>query len=106
MLVFAVVGILNGLLLSFLRYRAILPLPTSLLSEPVLGAAANAFAEELQFRSIVLGMLIFAGDPRRRGLGSSSCRRSSTGWPSGGCGTTATGISSPARCSLATPAAG
>jgi membrane protease YdiL (CAAX protease family) len=29
----------------------------------VLGAAANAVSEELQFRSIVLGMLLFAGVP-------------------------------------------
>jgi membrane protease YdiL (CAAX protease family) len=29
----------------------------------VLGAAANAISEELQFRSIVLGMLLFAGVP-------------------------------------------
>ena len=33
----------------------------------MLGAAANAISEELQFRSIVLGMLIFAGVPAGSG---------------------------------------
>lgn len=63
MLLFCVVAILNGLVLAFLRYRAILPLPTPLVATRLAGAAANAFAEELQFRSIVLGMLLFAGLP-------------------------------------------
>jgi hypothetical protein len=63
MLLFSVVAILNGLVLAFQRYRAILPLPTPLVATRLAGAAANAFAEELQFRSIVLGMLLFAGLP-------------------------------------------
>ena len=63
MLLFCGVAILNGLVLAFLRYRAILPLPTPLVATRLAGAAANAFAEELQFRSIVLGMLLFAGLP-------------------------------------------
>jgi len=63
MLLFCAVAILNGLVLAFVRYRAILPLPTPLLASRLAGAAANAFAEELQFRSIVLGMLLFAGLP-------------------------------------------
>jgi hypothetical protein len=63
MLLFCVVAILNGLVLAFQRYRAILPLPIPLVATRLAGAAANAFAEELQFRSIVLGMLLFAGLP-------------------------------------------
>jgi len=63
MLVFTGVALLNGLALAFLRYGGILPLPTELLPTRVLGAAANALSEELQFRSIVLGMLLFAGVP-------------------------------------------
>jgi hypothetical protein len=61
MLLFVVVALLNGLAFAFLRYGGILPLPVGLLPTRVLGAAASAVAEELQFRSIVLGMLIFAG---------------------------------------------
>ena len=50
--------------LAFLRYGGILPLPIELLPSRVLGAAANAISEEIQFRSIVLGLLLFAGvDP-------------------------------------------
>ena len=63
MLLFAVVAVLNALALAFLRYGGILPLPSELLASRVIGAAANAVAEELQFRSVVLGMLIFAGVP-------------------------------------------
>jgi len=63
MLLFCGVALLNGALLAFLRYRAILPLPNELLLPRLAGAAANAFAEELQFRSIVLGMLLFAELP-------------------------------------------
>ena len=64
MLLFVAVALLNGVALAFLRYGGILPLPIELLPTRVLGAAANAVSEELQFRSIVLGMLIFAGlDP-------------------------------------------
>ena len=61
MALFVLVALLNGVALAFLRYGGILPLPIELLPSRVLGAAANAVSEELQFRSIVLGMLIFAG---------------------------------------------
>jgi hypothetical protein len=63
MLLFVVVALLNAVALAYLRFGAILPLPSELLPDRVLGAAANAIAEELQFRSIVLGMLLFAGVP-------------------------------------------
>ena len=63
MLLFVTVAMLNGVALAFLRYGGILPLPVDLLPSRVLGAAANAVSEELQFRSIVLGMLLFAGVP-------------------------------------------
>jgi hypothetical protein len=63
MLLFVGVALLNGAGLAFLRYGGILPLPIELLPTRVLGAAANALSEELQFRSIVLGMLLFAGMP-------------------------------------------
>lgn len=63
MALFCLVAVVNGAVLAFLRYRAILPLPVPLLVSRLAGAAANAVAEELQFRSIVLGMLIFAGGP-------------------------------------------
>ena len=46
----------------------ITPLPTPLLGSRLLGAAANAVADELQFRSIVLGMLLFAEVPGGIGL--------------------------------------
>ena len=59
MVLFAVVALVNAAALAFLRFRAVVPLPTQLLASRLLGAAANAFAEELQFRSIVLGMLLF-----------------------------------------------
>ena len=61
MLLFTLIALLNGVALAFLRYGSILPLPMELLPTRVIGAAANALSEELQFRSIVLGMLIFAG---------------------------------------------
>jgi hypothetical protein len=63
MVLFTVIAMLNGVALAFLRYGGILPLPIELLPSRVLGAAANAISEELQFRSIVLGMLLFAGVP-------------------------------------------
>ena len=63
LVLFTVVALVNGLALAFLRYGGILPLPLELLPSRVLGAAANAVSEELQFRSIVLGMLLFAGLP-------------------------------------------
>jgi hypothetical protein len=63
MLLFVAVALLNAAALAFLRYGSILPLPLELLPSRVIGAAANAISEELQFRSIVLGMLLFAGVP-------------------------------------------
>jgi hypothetical protein len=63
MALFSAVAVVNGAALALARYRAILPLPVPLLVSRLAGAAANAVAEELQFRSIVLGMLIFAGGP-------------------------------------------
>ncbi len=63
MALFVFVALLNGAALAFLRYGGILPLPIELLPTRVLGATANALSEELQFRSIVLGMLLFAGVP-------------------------------------------
>ncbi|MCA1570919.1 MAG: CPBP family intramembrane metalloprotease [Chloroflexi bacterium] len=63
MVLFCAIALLNGVALAFLRYGSILPLPIELLPSRVLGAAANAISEELQFRSIVLGMLLFAGLP-------------------------------------------
>jgi hypothetical protein len=63
MLLFVTVALLNAAALAFLRYGSILPLPLELLPSRLVGAAANAISEELQFRSIVLGMLIFAGVP-------------------------------------------
>lgn len=63
MVLFTAIALLNGVALAFLRYGSILPLPIELLPTRVLGAAANAISEELQFRSIVLGMLLFAGVP-------------------------------------------
>jgi hypothetical protein len=61
MLLFVLIAMLNAVALAYLRFGAILPLPSELLPDRVIGAAANAVAEELQFRSIVLGMLLFAG---------------------------------------------
>ncbi|MGZ8475676.1 MAG: CPBP family intramembrane glutamic endopeptidase [Candidatus Limnocylindria bacterium] len=63
LLAFTAVALVNGIALAFLRYGGILPLPLELLPSRALGAAANAVSEELQFRSIVLGMLLFAGVP-------------------------------------------
>ena len=61
MLAFAGVGLANAALLALIRYGGIVPLPVRLLPSRTLGAAANAVAEELQFRSVVLGLLLFAG---------------------------------------------
>lgn len=63
MLLFSVVAIAAAVAFTFLRYRAILPLPVPLLPSRLLGAASSAVADELQFRSIVLGILIFADLP-------------------------------------------
>lgn len=69
LLLFTAVALINAVALAFLRYGGILPLPTELLPSRVLGAAANAVSEELQFRSIVLGMLLFAGVPAGWAIG-------------------------------------
>ena len=68
-LLFVAVALVNGAALAFLRYGGILPLPVELLPSRVIGAAANAISEELQFRSIVLGMLLFAGVPVEWAIG-------------------------------------
>ena len=63
MLLFSVVAIINALAFAFRWYGGIMPLPTPLLPSRLVGAAASAVADELQFRSIVLGMLLFADIP-------------------------------------------
>jgi hypothetical protein len=63
MLAFTGVAILNAIGFAFRWYGGITPLPASLLPNRLLGAAASAVADELQFRSIVLGLLIFANVP-------------------------------------------
>jgi hypothetical protein len=68
MLLFSAVAVLNAVAFAFRWYGAITPLPTPLVPTRLLGAAASAFADELQFRSIVLGMLLFADIPG--GVGS------------------------------------
>ncbi|MDQ3879711.1 MAG: CPBP family glutamic-type intramembrane protease [Chloroflexota bacterium] len=60
-LLFTVIGLANAAVLAFLRFGAITPLPTRLLASRTFGSAANAVADELQFRSVVLGLLLFAG---------------------------------------------
>jgi predicted Abi (CAAX) family protease len=68
MITFGVVAVLNGAAFALLRFGAIRPIPSQLLPSRIMGAAANALAEEIQFRSIVLGMLIFATGPQWAGL--------------------------------------
>lgn len=63
MLLFVAVALINAAGLAYLRYGGILPLPSQLLPDRIVGALMNAIAEEIQFRSIVFGMLIFAGMP-------------------------------------------
>ena len=63
MLLFVLVALVNAAALAYLRYGGILPLPSALLPDRIAGALMNAIAEEIQFRSIVFGMLIFAGVP-------------------------------------------
>jgi hypothetical protein len=63
MLLFSLIAVLNAIAFAFRWYGGITPLPTPLLPNRLLGAAASAVADELQFRSIVLGMLIFADIP-------------------------------------------
>ncbi len=60
MLIFTFVALVNGAAFAYLRFGGIVPMALSLLPSRLVGAAANAIAEELQFRSIVLGMLLFA----------------------------------------------
>jgi len=63
MALFAVVAVLGAVAFAFLRYRGLVPLPVQLLPSRLIGAAASSIADELQFRSIVLGILIFAELP-------------------------------------------
>lgn len=59
-LAFTAVGLATAAVLAMVRYGGIVPLPARLLPSRAVGAAANAVAEELQFRSVVLGLLLFA----------------------------------------------
>jgi predicted Abi (CAAX) family protease len=63
MVLFCLVALANGAGLDFLRFGAIIPLPLRLLPARAVGAAASAISEELQFRAVVLGLLLFAGVP-------------------------------------------
>ena len=63
LLAFSAVAIVNAIAFAFRWYGGITPLPTPLLPTRLIGTAASAVADELQFRSIVLGMLIFAEIP-------------------------------------------
>jgi len=87
MLAFSAVAVLNAIAFAFRWYGGITPLPTPLLPTRLIGAAASAVADELQFRSRCP-----AGSPPR------SCSRPcSTASPSGGCGASGSGTSSSAR---------
>lgn len=61
MLAFGVIGALNGAALALVRFRALLPLPLEMLPSRSVAAALNALAEELQFRSVILGLMIVGG---------------------------------------------
>jgi len=61
MLAFAVIGIANGAALALLRFRALLPLPLEMLPSRSVAAGLNAVAEELQFRSVILGLMLVGG---------------------------------------------
>ncbi|HET9498333.1 MAG TPA: CPBP family intramembrane glutamic endopeptidase [Candidatus Limnocylindria bacterium] len=61
MLAFAVVGTLNGAALALVRFRSLVPLPLDMLPSRTVGAALNAMAEELQFRSVILGLMLVGG---------------------------------------------
>jgi Type II CAAX prenyl endopeptidase Rce1-like len=61
MLAFGVVGALNGAALALVRFRALLPLPLEMLPGRTGAAALNAVAEELQFRSVILGLMLVGG---------------------------------------------
>ncbi len=58
---FGVVGALNGAALALVRFRALLPLPLEMLPSRSAAAALNAVAEELQFRSVILGLMLVGG---------------------------------------------
>ena len=61
MLTFGVVGALNGAALALVRFRSLIPLPLDMLPSRTVGAALNAMAEELQFRSVILGLMLVGG---------------------------------------------
>ena len=61
MVAFGVVGALNGAALALIRFRALLPLPLEMLPSRSVAAGLNAVAEELQFRSVILGLMIVGG---------------------------------------------
>jgi ABC-type antimicrobial peptide transport system permease subunit len=61
MVIFAAVGIANGAALAVVRFRALLPLPLEMLPSRALAAALNAVAEELQFRAVILGLMLVGG---------------------------------------------
>ena len=61
MLGFALVGVANGAALALLRFRALLPLPLDMLPSRSVAAGLNAVAEELQFRSVILGLMLVGG---------------------------------------------
>ncbi|RPH36219.1 MAG: CPBP family intramembrane metalloprotease [Chloroflexi bacterium] len=61
MLAFGVVGALNGAALALVRFRSLVPLPLDMLPSRTVGAALNAMAEELQFRSVILGLMLVGG---------------------------------------------
>jgi hypothetical protein len=61
MVAFGVVGALNGMALALVRFRSLVPLPLEMLPNRTLGAALNAVAEELQFRSVILGLMLVGG---------------------------------------------
>jgi len=63
MLLFSAVAILAAAGFAFRRYGSVSPMPTALLPSRLIGAAASAVADELQFRGIVLGMMLFGGLP-------------------------------------------
>lgn len=61
MFLFALVGILNGAALALLRFRSFIPLPLEMLPSRSVAAGLNAVAEELQFRSVILGLMLVGG---------------------------------------------
>jgi len=61
MLAFGLVGLANGAALALVRFRALLPLPLEMLPARSLAAGLNAVAEELQFRSVILGLMLVGG---------------------------------------------